>query len=200
MEPLLAMRSAPRLAGALLLLLLTITPGGPGVMAQPAPDLNTNNLMVQFAGNIGLLAVGVETPLSQSQWDLALLLGYAPASVTGEEITTLSARTRYRFSGRFALPALSATPYAGISVNHSPGDDNGTYAEDYYNSPSSDRTFFMPYLGLQLTPRGTASTKGSLYVEIGTIDSYLAHYFNNRDQMDLRQIIDLALGLRLPLR
>jgi hypothetical protein len=199
MEPLLAMRCAPRLASALLLL-LAMTLGGRVVMAQPAPDLNSNNLMLQFAGNIGLLAVGVETPLSQSQWDIALLLGYAPASATGAEITTLSARTRYRFSGRFALPALSVAPYAGISVNHSPGNDNGTYAEDYYNSPSSDRTFFMPYLGLQFTPQGSPPARGSLYVEIGTVDSYLAHYFNNRDQMDLRQIVDLALGLRLPLR
>ena len=193
------MRRTPRLTRALFLL-LAMTPGGPGAMARPAPDLNTNNLMVQFAGNIGLLAVGVETPLSQSRWDIALLLGYAPASATGAETTTLSARTRYRFSSRFALPALSVAPYAGISVNHSPGNDNGTYADEYYNSPASDRTFFMPYLGLQFTPPGSSPSRGSLYVEIGTVDSYLAHYFNNRDHMDLRQIVDLALGLRLPLR
>lgn len=165
-----------------------------------SPRWQPDAMIVQFAGNIGVLAAGIEKQKKESDWYGSLLLGYAPASVVGVDVYAAAAKLNYRLPWSFGDADNRFTPYAGFMVSYYFGDeyDSERYTpSDYYPYPAN-QWHLTPYLGLRLSAPSSATPEIALYAEVGIHDAYFGYWYYNRDYHHLRDVINIAIGLSVP--
>lgn len=156
---------------------------------------------LQFAGNTGLVSAGLGYTASNGWYELNLLYGYAPKSVAGTYVHTITAKNNFTF-GRFALQNNeSLIPYIGLGISVDVGGNAffkmpSHYPESYYDFPKNLHAIGFAGLKLQhLSANDNSLFRGiELYAEAGTIDVYVWYKINS-DQIKLREIFSLALGV-----
>jgi hypothetical protein len=179
---------------ALLLLWQAGSSQGEGPLIPP-PD----ELVFQHAGNMGYLAAGAGWRAGERA-ALQLLAGYAPASLEGRKIYVAGAKAHYRFDQLADTEKLSLRPYGGLAFHYYFGKRYTTYdyPRGYYNHPSNE-WHFSPYLGMRMTSKEMGTKGISLYSEIGIIDAYLIHYYNNYQTLSLEEAVNVSIGVTVPL-
>lgn len=161
--------------------------------------LQHHRLIAQYAGNLGFFSVGMERRLGQ-QGAVALMAGYTPESIAGIDILAVGVKSHYRFNPLLTNEKAAVGLYSGIGLFYYVGDQYSTrdYPSGYYTYPSSS-WHLMPYLGVRLTGNDAEHRGNTIYVELGILDAYLIHYYNNRDYLELSDVVNIALGISLPL-
>jgi hypothetical protein len=158
---------------------------------------------LQFAGNIGLFALGLGYTSNHDNYNVSFLYGYAPASVAGTEIHTVTARNIFPIT-RYALKnSRTLIPYLGIGVTVEVGGNAffrmpAHYPEGYYDFPKN--VHVIAYGGAKLRHLFHEDFKPlqgvEFFVEAGTVDIYL-WYKTMSKQIRLNEIFSLALGVNL---
>lgn len=167
--------------------------------AESDDYLQSNRFIAQYAGNLGLFSVGVERKVGE-RGGAALMAGYTPESAGGIEILALGLKSHYRFKPLVANEQATVALYGGVGLFYYLGEQYSTrdYPRGYYSYPSSS-WHLMPYLGIRLTGNEAAHRGVTIYGEVGILDAYLIHYYNNRGYLKPDDVINIAVGMSLPL-
>jgi hypothetical protein len=163
-----------------------------------------DHVVVQFAGNIGLVSAGPGYSFARDKMDAEALYGYVPGFESKTSIHILTAKFSYRpwkinLNKDYLLEPLKV----GTGISYSIGPQfhttwPGRYPEGYYWWTTSVR--FSPFLGPTISRKvGNANSlikRVQLYSELGTNDLALVSYIGNT-KLAFTEIWNIALGTRL---
>ncbi len=157
---------------------------------------------LQFAGNLGLLSVGIGYLVLDDRWQTELFYGYLPASVGGVDVHTLAWKNSFvLLYARLPYDLVLSPLVIGLGVQIELGGRSflatpEQYPDDYYTWPTA--LHFAPYLGMMLhrdLSLWDDRFKGfSVYWELGTIDRYLKQWAASGHHVSFLEIWNLALG------
>ncbi|WP_026462622.1 hypothetical protein [Adhaeribacter aquaticus] len=178
--------------------------------AQDSQNSNTDrpwylpdHVAIQFAGNIGLLAVGPGYSYLRDKVDTEFLYGITPGFETNTSIHIITAKTSYHpvlweFKNGIMLEPLKI----GTGISYSIGRQFHTtwparYPDGYYWWTTSFR--FTPYLGFSISKTVGNQQSGIKRIafspEIGTHDLALVSFLNNK-HLGFGKILNLAFNAR----
>lgn len=151
-----------------------------------------NHLKMQYAGDIGFVALGFGFEYDRFI-SLDLLYGVVPEIVNDEKIETIALKNHYNLF-EFTLDGNNLAPYLGLGLFHTLGKKYKTsmdskYPHNYYREASIRWILFA---GLEYTL--LSPTKNSFYYEIGINDIWVMNYLKNSEVINLRDYCTLAIG------
>ena len=162
---------------------------------------------LQYAGQIGFLSVGVGKSYLNNKLETAILFGHLPKSHGGDNTNILSLKQSYtpfeislkQNKVKLHLITLGAfaSYYMGEEYNKY---KTNQYPDNYYGFMKGYRlgAFISSDINLKLNPKAnTIFSSLSLYYELGVNDLDFDRYLRNRDHMNLYEIANLALGMKL---
>lgn len=163
-----------------------------------------DHVVLQFAGNIGLLAGGPGYSFLRDRMDAELLYGFTPGFEAKTSIHILTAKFSYR-PYRISLNKgyLIEPLKFGSGISYSIGPQfyttwPGRYPDGYYWWTTSFR--ITPFIGSTISRKvGNAHTlikRVQLYGEVGTNDLAVVSFINNK-KLAVSEILNLAVGTRL---
>lgn len=159
-------------------------------------------LKVQYAGNIGLVSVGLGKEFCNDKLSFDLNYGYLPESVNGVRVHTFALKPALMVK-KFNLSGFMSHCYIGASFNY--GITANTYLRypDYYPKGYyyTNALHVNPFLGMgiRLTPLKKKLGKISVYTELGTIDYEIWQAIKNKE-INLVEIWNLCFGLAFQFR
>lgn len=154
-----------------------------------------NNLKLQYAGNIGFMAVGAGYKLS-SWYDLSIMYGYLGNQSQVKDVHTVALKNTFALSKK--IRNLNFIPTAGISINW--GYTHNTFSElpDYYPNGYyfQNKIHFAPFLGgiFSLKDTNLLIKKFDVYFEFSILDAYLLEMIR-RDYVKFNDVVNLAIGV-----
>lgn len=163
-----------------------------------------DHVVIQFAGNIGLLSAGPGYSFLRDKMDAEFLYGFTPGFESKSSIHIFTGKFSYRpykikLPGNLLLEPLKI----GTGVSYSVGPQFHTtwpqkYPDGYYWWTTSFR--LTPFIGSTISRKtGSSHTlikRVQLYYEIGTHDLALVSLATNKS-LGLGKILNIALGTRL---
>ncbi|WP_157593656.1 hypothetical protein [Pontibacter actiniarum] len=177
----------------------------PGKVHGQEVERSPYYLKTQFAGDIGLVAVGFGREHLQEKLETDLFLGYLPASVGGEQILTAALKATYIPFQDIPLAMLDWQPFrTGLQLGYTFGDDyfgiepRDQYPKGYYGFSTALHLYYFMGGELDLA-RVEGLEKLGLYYEVGTIGKYLISYLQNPGYLGPGKIFHLALGVKVSL-
>lgn len=155
---------------------------------------------LQYAGNVGLAAVGLGTTFKNEKLYLGLIYGYLPMTLNKVEVHTIAFKAYYSIFSRELFNRLNTSAYFGTNVNY--GITKNTYLNypDYFPKGYyyTNAIHFAPFFGrkyeLALKKPQLGISKLGLYFEIGTLDKYIGNLFTSW-QVGVFDIVNLSAGL-----
>jgi len=191
------------------LVLLLILPGH--LFAQDSHTTDTDrpwyypdHVVIQAAGNIGLIAVGPGYSYAKDKINTEVLYGMVPGYNSTTTIHIFTAKTSYHpFKKELAKNYLWEPIKIGTGISYSVGRQFYTtwpdqYPDGYYWWTTSFR--LTPFLGTTLSRRvgneHTLIKRIEISPEIGTHDLAVISYINNK-QLPFYKILNIALGTKL---
>jgi hypothetical protein len=193
----------------LIFLLVLLSPAV--VRAQDSYTSNTNrpwyypdHAVLQFAGNIGLLAAGPGYSFARDRMDAELLYGFIPAFEATSGLHIITAKWSYRpFKINLKNGYLLEPLKMGTGISYTIGPQfvttwPGRYPEGYYWWTSSFRLtpFFGPTISRKVGHDKTLIKRVQLYAELGTNDLALVSFVGNT-KLGFTEILNIALGTRV---
>lgn len=174
-----------------------------GNSRSQSPLLETNQLnyfKMQYAGNLGLLSLGIGKTYFSNRLNVDLNYGYLPKLANSEQVHTFAIKSGYYF---FKAPVLKIPVggYAGASVTYS--ITNNTYAKypnhypkGYYDLANAFHV--NPFLGVSLDLHSNKNKRGFilLFAEIGTVDYLIWNDIRNR-KISGKDIWNLSMGFAI---
>jgi hypothetical protein len=155
---------------------------------------------VQYAGNIGFISTGVGYASRLRNYELALMYGYAPKSMAGAVIQTLTAKNTFPII-RYPLKNNEVLiPYLGLGVSFEIGGNAffrmpSHFPESYYDYPKNLR--FLAYGGAKVQHLFDDDFYGlrgvELFAEAGTIDLYIWYKVMSHE-IRTNDIFSVAIG------
>jgi hypothetical protein len=155
----------------------------------------------QFAGFIGMYSLGAGYHYWKERANSSLVYGYVPDKFASYPVHTIALKNTLRLftinKSQKVIPAF----YAGFSLNcevsrHAFVILPDYYPNGYYGPQALHFTFFT---GLKTKIPLKDNMALEPFAELGTLDSYLWYSYYN-DEVDLDDVIRLALGLNFKLR
>jgi hypothetical protein len=157
---------------------------------------------IQFAGNIGLLSVGIGYTRPRDHYQLSLVYGYAPAKFAGVRIHTVTARNIFHLYRHQMNRRQTLLPFAALGLSAELGGRSFFTQPDvmpyqYYRFPKSVHAIASAGLKLrQVTPRIKGFKRLEFFVEGSTVDAYIWYKFLSKD-VRFRDILSLSAGVHL---
>lgn len=147
---------------------------------------------VQYAGEIGFLSAGIGKNFTEN-YSFEYFHGYVPEDIGGHEIETFAIKNNYKFL-KLERWGYSSDLYVGVNIYHVTGLEyqtsrHSSFPEEYYRLGSIRALF---YTGLTL--RSSKYSQHMGYFESGLNDIVLINYLNNKDVIDPKDYVSLALG------
>ena len=187
----------------------------PALAQQPLPlELPLNNrpgpffFTIQFAGGIGVAAVGVGYWAARQRLEPELLVGRVPRSLGGRGMTIFTLRTTYTpYAPQLGRSNWYASPLSfGGQMTYTTGeqffltdDTAGHYPEGYYWW--SPKVRFGAFAGLRLTyqptynPTTLRPDRTTFYGNLSTNDLHLVSRLTNKT-LRLPEILTLGVGAK----
>jgi len=169
-----------------------------------AKDYYPDHSSIQYAGNIGFISVGGGYDFFNEKLGLELFYGYAPKSVAGLDIHSMTFKVNYSPWHININEKIELRPFnIGIGLTYNFGDNyfinqSSHYPDNYYKS---NAIYFTPYLGLSILYKNSLKLRAiEFYTELGTVDKYLRDYLNSAFEeyyVDLEDIINISFGFRV---
>ena len=189
---------------ALLLLLANTAQAASNDTAPPRrlPALLPHFAQLQFAGNLGLLSIGLGYDFARDRLHLAVLDGYLPRSISKTRgINTISFRLSGDVARLWPRHRVEARPYAGVgALFETTGAGFYTHLparyrdRRYYRNSAVHALCFAGVRAVFKTPHADLVRSIGLYGETGTLDSYLFYSLRNGGR-HLTHIFSAALGV-----
>lgn len=197
-----------------LLSLIIYLCGSLSVVAQTDPDvefetsdvaspiLSRMYLPVQFAGNIGFLSGGIGYRPLSDKYQLSLMYGYTPSSVSAVTCHLVTAKNIFHIYHFEISDRRTIIPYAALGISlevsgRSFFKQPEHMPDSYYDFPKSLHA--IPSVGAKLRHK-TLKLKGfhatEFFAEASTVDAYIWYTFNSED-IRVKDIVSLALGVHL---
>jgi hypothetical protein len=171
------------------------------LLAEPKPASPLgDHVKLQHAGFIGRAALGVGGHFFDGRLQSELFYGYVPKEVAGVHIHTVTIKNNYR-PYTFVLDRSTLTPYIGLGVmdmvkQRYSANSREEVPSDYYHITG---VHLLAYGGIEykreFLDRNEKKRAFSLYLEIGTIDTYFVSYYNNPNTLGPEDIYSLAIGV-----
>ena len=160
-----------------------------------------DHLKLQYAGGIGFVSVGAGYTNKKNKLEGDLYYGYLPRSVGGVRIHSVSAKFIWipfhlSIKNRHKIDPLMT----GIIVNYNFGKqyfgfEPENYPYSYYSFPTAFNTAVLVGSRIAFSkPR-----RLSIYYEIIGFDRDILNLANNPKSLNLPDIINLSLGIRIEL-
>ena len=157
---------------------------------------------LQYAGNIGLLSSGVGYQGRKDNYQLSVVYGFAPASVTGVNIHTVTGKNIFHLYKFPVHDKHTILPYAALGLSLELGGRSFFFQPDnmpsgYYDFPKSIHAIASAGLKFRYMTNDLKGFQGiEFFAEASTIDAYIWYKFLSRD-VTMSQICSLALGVHL---
>ena len=155
---------------------------------------------LQFAGNMGLVSGGIGYRTLKDNYQLSIVYGYAPKSVSVVPVHLITAKNIFHFH-RFTLSDhRSVIPYGAIGVSlevggHSFFTQPDFMQESYYDFPKSLRA--IPALGAKLRHQSFKFrhfTATEFFAEASTVDVFI-WYMLRSDRVRPDNIVSVSFGV-----
>lgn len=172
--------------------------------AAGSPPWLPGHVRVQLAGSLGLLSGGGGWSFLRDRVQAEILYGYAPSSVAGIGVHTLSQKsTAAPFAIRRPGGLVFHPLLLGYSANFALGDSYTLILPDHYQGyywPSGMHFWIFAGTRAGLRNPGTgAIRKVSAAAEVGAVDAYWHAWWMN-DVLDLDEILTLSLAVQVHFR
>ncbi|WP_205499873.1 hypothetical protein [Rufibacter psychrotolerans] len=158
----------------------------------------------QFAGDIGLISVGVGRQAFNSKLETDLSLGYLPKFAGGDDLFTLAVKSTFLPYRSIRLKAVDWKPITlGVQLGYTFGEEffaSERYLSRYPNSYyrfSTALNFYLFAGGQVNFTRVKKVNRLAAYYEAGTMGEYLISYITNPRYLSPGKIFNLALGAKL---
>lgn len=171
-------------------------------------NLIPTQVVVQNAGNMGLLSAGVGWEYGRrGQWETHLLWGFFPRYNNKHTHFTQTLKENYipwsiSFNDWLALEPLEATLYVNTVFGHEFWRSQpGRYPDKYYEALSTKFRLnigFGQRLVMSLNPDKYFFRGVTFFYEVSSCDLYIRSLFQGSD-INFWDIIGLSLGLKLQL-
>lgn len=157
---------------------------------------------LQYAGGIGFFSIGAGYT-NKNQWlEGDLFYGYVPKSVGSVTTHILTAKASF-FPFHPIGNVLQLKPLSiGLFANYTFGKQYfgftpENYPLSYYSRPTAFRA--AAFAGQQLNKKlkGKCIKSIGIYYEVITYDTELLSYINNKETLNLDDILNIGIGLRL---
>ncbi|MBP1640726.1 MAG: hypothetical protein H6Q17_2309 [Bacteroidetes bacterium] len=152
---------------------------------------------IQYAGNYGLMSLGLGQEFCKDILSSYLVLGYLPKAVNGVEVKSLAVKNTIQMK-QFDFRNNRLQLYTGVSVIYYKVHNTYTrfpkyFPKGYYDFPTSLHA--APLIGSSFL-WNTTKNKLAFFWEFATLDYYLINYFKNRS-MNFLNLWNLSFGMTL---
>lgn len=167
--------------------------------------LRPDHFTLNYAGSIGLIALGPGYQVFKNKANLDLLYGYVPENLGGNEIHSITSKFSYYPWNLSISENIKSKPvYFGTYLNYSLGDDyffsstsSDKYVDAYYTWSSALRVGFNIGTQIDLSfKKGKKKSHYSFYFEVGSYDLALSSYLNNLEHLNLGDALKFGVGLK----
>lgn len=154
-------------------------------------------LRLQYAGNLGVVSVGLGRDFAKPRLAFGISYGYLPKEINGAWVHTLGMKSTFNLV-RHKHAALEFCQYMGTSITYSIASKTYTeYPSQFprnYHIPNA--VHVNPLIGTRLSYYDNSGLfrKTSIFAEVGTVD-YLVIYGIRNKNLKPSEIINLSLGL-----
>lgn len=159
---------------------------------------------LQTGGYSGLVTVGVGYSAFNDRWNFTLDYGFAPATVAGRNVHSVSTTWSYR-PFDFRVGSVRFVPiYGGANLLFTAG--NGYFLTVPERYRQYDKRYYPPtgvhwmaHLGTEidfLPPENSFIERHGFYAELRTLDTYFVSYIENPKTVSFREVLASALGYR----
>lgn len=157
-------------------------------------------LALQYAGNIGFLSFGVGYTARKDKYQLSLVYGYAPPSMAGVRIHTVTAKNIFPVYRFYLNKKQTLIPYGAVGLSLELGGRSffrqpSNMPDSYYDFPKS--VHLIPAAGFKLrhiTDHQRNFHGYEFFLEITSVDAYVWYKLTS-DEIRTQQIVSLAGGI-----
>lgn len=158
------------------------------------PDYST----FQFAGNIGLLSVGLGFELFKQHLNTELIYGFVPVYDDRKAIHQFTLKN-FMPIYHFKFKPFTISPYAGFTASYETGRHSDfklpeRYSEGYYRSNTFHFTVFAGAKLHRTFKKGSLFSAADFYVELGALDSPLWYAIDSKE-VTMSEVFSTAIGL-----
>ena len=161
---------------------------------------NSSYLALQYAGNIGFLSLGIGYTAPRDKYQLSLVYGYAPPSLAGAHIHTVTAKNIFPLYRFYLNRKQTLIPYGAIGLSLELGGRSffrqpSNMPDSYYDFPKS--VHLIPATGVKLrhiTDHQRHLHGYEFFLEITSVDVYVWYKLTS-DKIRTQQILSLAGGV-----
>jgi hypothetical protein len=181
----------------LLLFTMTLLPaiGDPvDTLKKAGPDLYVK---AQFAGDLGLISIGIGEEFFNKKLSVDLNYGYTPKNLNGVRVHTFAIKHAFHLK-EHDLSGVNAGFYFGNVINYN--ITSNTYAKlpDYYPEGYyvPNAIHLNPFIGarINLPIKSKRSNILSIYSELGSVD-YKVWYALKSKKIKLYEIWNICFGM-----
>ncbi|WP_210462705.1 hypothetical protein [Rufibacter roseolus] len=178
----------------------------PGQGQTPEKELSPFYLKTQFAGDIGLVSVGVGRQSLNRKLETDVSFGYLPKKVGGDHLLTIAVKSSWLATKPIKIEKVDWYPVTtGMQLSYTFGDEYfaserflSRYPNSYYRFSTALHLYFFVGGQVNLT-RVEKLNRFSGYYEMGTMGEYLISYVQNPRYLNPAKIFHLALGAKMRL-
>jgi len=149
--------------------------------------------VIQYAGNLGLISIGLGNKIINGNAFVGLLYGYLPKSQNDVEAHTLAAKFKWNIKNTEKYTLYCGTGFTYTITKNTFAKLPDHYPEGYYKP---NAFHLLPFVGTSLEFKKSSESKKyiGVYLEIGSVDDYLYNYLikNSRNK---DSILNLAVGV-----
>lgn len=178
----------------LLCLQLTLLANSQDTTKSFVNKITPDNIVLQFAGNIGMFSTGIRYTSPNKHWKGTLLYGIVPAQYADDPIHSMTLKGQYSTFHRSYSPDVSVEWLnVGLWYNYSFGDKYFSKLPHYYDSgyyyfPTSTNVGLT--LGSELKYK-----KWGVYYDFGTTDKRVINYVKSIKSIYFREIWNIGFGI-----
>lgn len=160
---------------------------------------------IQYAGNIGFLSTGIGYSSRKENYQLSLVYGYAPRSLAGVPVHTLTAKNIFSLHRFHLNKKETLIPYGALGLSFEIGGRSffqqpSNMPPSYYDFPKSVHIVASGGLKFRAITSRYKNLRGfEFFAETTTIDAYI-WYKVRSDEVKLRHILSAAAGVHLLLK
>jgi hypothetical protein len=163
---------------------------------------NPRYIPIQFAGNIGFISAGVGYIARKDNYQLSIVYGFAPASISGVNSHLLTAKNIFHIYKFPISKKQTLIPYVALGVSVEISGNSfftvpSNMPSDYYSFPKSIHAIASAGIKVRHMTNNVRGFKGiELFAETSTVDAYVWYKFIS-DEIKTHQILSLAFGIHL---
>jgi hypothetical protein len=154
----------------------------------------------QFAGNIGLISVGIGYEIFDSIWLSELLYGFVPASVSeAKPIHLITLKNTFPVLTRDIGKNLTISLITGFTTTLETGNNSflkvpDVFPDGYYITNAIHFTLFTGVSFHKEFINSTIFKGAGFYLEVGTVDTYL-WYVITSEEVSISDVFSTSIGI-----